>query len=212
MDYRKLHKDRRRFLSDNKEKDFTLINGKNYVLLSSPHGVYQTRLGKAKVPEIGSLATSLYLSRAKQTYFIAKTKNNFDDANFDMVSSYKDAIDVLATSGKIRYVLDFHGMAAFRDIDINLGTNFEQNTKEDKKLLDYLIKELKEKGFSVSCDTPFKSGGSTIAGYTKARHNNLWTLQIEINCKITNKKENFEKWQLLLTVFEKVLEKIIKES
>lgn len=208
MEFRKLHNERKKFLNENRELDFVLKEGENRVLFSAPHGVSQTRLGKAKFQEKGSLATALYLSKRKKTYLIAKTKNNFDDANFDLVSPYKDEIDRLATKGKIDFVLDIHGLATHRNCDTNLGTNFEQNTEVNKNLLNYLIELLRSGGFSVSCDTPFKSGGTTIAGYTKQRHKDLWTIQIEINCSITNKKENFERWKNLLAILEKFVDKL----
>ncbi len=212
MEFRQIHNDRKKLLRENKENDFVLVEGENKVLISAPHGVVQTRLGKSKYPEKGSLATALFLSNRKKTYLIAKTKNNFDDANFDMISSYKDEIDSLATKGKIKYVLDFHGLASFRECDINLGTNFEHNTESDKQLLNSLMSFLEKEGFKVSCDTPFKSGGTTVAGYTKQRHKDLWTIQIEINCKITNEKENFAKWKSLLGIFEKFIDKLIEKD
>ncbi len=177
-------------------------------MLSAPHGVSQTRLGKNKVAEPGSLATAIYLQKVCETYLIAKTKNNFDDANFDEVSPYKDEVDKLATMSKITHIIDFHGLASFREMDINLGTHFENNTETDKKLLDWLGKELIKEGFVVSYDCPFMGKGNTIAGYTKKRHPNLWTLQVEINCAITNKKENFDRYKKLLGVFEKFIKKI----
>ena len=208
MDFRKLHQHRKSFLRENKEKDYVLIEGKSKVLLSAPHGVSQLRLGKSKFAEPGSLATVLYLQNVCGAKLIAKTKNNFDDANFDEVSAYKDEIDKLATMSKITHVIDFHGLASFREMDINLGTHLEQNTQTDTKLLDWLVDELRKEGFIVSCDSPFMGKGNAIAGYMKKRHPNLWTLQVEVNCAITNKKENFEKYKKLLQVLERFINKI----
>ncbi len=208
MEFRKLHQDRKKLLRENKENDFVLVKGEREVMISAPHGVVQTRLGKSKFPEKGSLATAFYLAKKTNSYFIAKTKNNFDDANFDENCPYKDEIDRLATMGKIRYLLDFHGLAAFRECDINLGTNFEHNTEKNSELLNFLISLLKEGGFSLSCDTPFKSGPRTIAGYIKNRHKDMWTIQIEINCKITNQKENFDKFKKLIEIFERFIQEL----
>ena len=41
-------------------------------------------------------------------------------------------------------------------------------------------------------------GSKTISGSTKEQFNDLWTIQIEINCKLTNKKENVYKLKELL--------------
>ena len=35
-------------------------------------------------------------------------------------------------------------------------------------------------------------GTRTISGTMINKFNNLWTIQIEINCAITNRKENFD--------------------
>lgn len=70
---------------------------------------------------MGSLATALYLQKETNSFLIAKTKNNNDDANFDEKSEYKDTIYSLIETKGIKYVIDFHGLAAKRDCDINLG-------------------------------------------------------------------------------------------
>jgi len=208
MDYRKLQHDRKKFLRENKGKSFAVIEGENNVILSAPHGVVQTRLGRVKVSEQGSLASVIYLQKRTNSYLIAKTSNNFDDANFEANCEYKDEIDRLATRGKIRYLFDFHELAPYRACDINLGTNLEQNTNVNKKLLDELIKLLETNGFIVSCDFPYRGGGNAIAGYIKKRHSNMWTLQVEINSRLSYRKENFEKYMLLLDIFEKFINEL----
>jgi len=47
-----IHKDRKKFVSANKTKDHVLVSGENHVLLSAPHGVKQTRLGKQKLQKL----------------------------------------------------------------------------------------------------------------------------------------------------------------
>ena len=208
MDYRKLHHDRKKFLRENKRKSFAVIEGENKVILSAPHGVVQTRLGRAKVSEQGSLASVIYLQKKTKSYLIAKTRNYFDDANFEANCEYKDEIDRLATMGKIKYLFDFHELAPSRDCDINLGTNLEQNTNVNTELLDKLIKLFQSNGFIVSCDFPYRGGGNAIAGYIKKRHRDMWTLQVEINSKLTYRKENFEKYMLLLDLFENFINEL----
>ena len=99
MNFNILHEKRKAFMARNKSFDHVLIEGKNCVLISAPHGVSQVRLGKPKFCEIGSVATALVLQEKTDSWFLAKTKNNNDDANFDEVSSYKNTIQ------KILYVL-----------------------------------------------------------------------------------------------------------
>ncbi len=195
--FNSVHKNRKDFASVNKNKDHVILEGKNNILLSAPHGVSQLRLGKLKFKEIGSLATALYLKNHSNCHLIAKTKNNGDDANFDETSSYKSDLGKIIKDKNIKYVLDIHGLAAKRECDINLGTHLGQNIKTDEKAFDVLLKNLTKINFKVSVDQPFMGGGNTISGFA-ANKFGVWSLQIEINCEITNKKENFPKFQKLL--------------
>ena len=76
------------------------------------------------------------------------------------ISLYKDLIK----SYNIKYVVDIHGLASFRDMDINLGTNLGRNIESDVKIFDDLADNLKRAGFVVSVDQPFSGDIDTIAG------------------------------------------------
>lgn len=191
---------RRKFLNENSKRDHVVIEGNGPVLLSAPHGVSQLRLGKNKVPEIGSLSTALYLQQCSDCFLIAKTKCNDDDANFDETSEYKNTVRNLVATHSIRYLIDFHGLGVHRDCDVNLGTHIGKNVKNEEQQFDRLHDTLTKGGFKVSIDQPFMGGANTISGSLKNEFNDLWTIQIEINCAITNKIENFEKCLKLLDI------------
>lgn len=184
-----------------------LSGGNNNILISCPHGVSQIRLGKYKVSEIGALATSLYLQEKLDCFLIAKTKNNNDDANFDEKSMYKDSLFDLIKKHKIKYVIDFHGLAEHRDCDISLGIHLGKNIETDQNLFDKLEKSLSSE-FRVLVDKPFMAGLRTISGSAKNQFPNIWTIQIEINCGITNRKENHVKYIKLLNILENWLKAI----
>ncbi len=112
---------RRRFLKENITTDHVVKTTNSCILISAPHGVTQIREGKPKYAEIGSLTAALFLSHTCQTNFIAKTKTNNDDANYDLSSPYKESIKNLVKNSYIKYVLDFHGLAKFRPMHINLA-------------------------------------------------------------------------------------------
>ena len=200
--FEKLHKQRKKFLKENAKKDFAVLKGENNTLISAPHAVSQVRLGKNKVAEIGSLVVALFLQKETNSFLIAKTKNNFDDANFDIDCAYKLKILDMIRDLKTKYLFDIHGLGADKGVDINLGTGFEKNTQTNPKLLQKLIKDLKSNGFSVSIDNPFMAGPRTIAGYSKDNAPDIWSIQIEINCAITNKRENEEKLEKLLNTLK----------
>ena len=192
LSFNKFNKIRNSLLNKHKDKDHIVIKGLNNILISAPHGVSQVRLGKYKAPEIGSLSTAIYLQQQTNCFLIAKTQNNYDDANFDEDSLYKKTISSLIHKNDIKYILDFHGLAAHRDCDINLGTHLGQNIKNNPQLLNSLHEKLIENDFKVSIDQPFMGGSRTISGTMINKFNNIWTIQIEINCAITNRKENFD--------------------
>ncbi len=169
----------------------------NDILISAPHGVSQLRLGKMKVAELGTIPIAIILANETNTNLILKTKNNNDDANFDQVSPYRDEIKKYIEDHNIKYIFDVHGMAKSRPYDINLGINFGQNIKNNMNLFNTLVQNLENEGFSVSIDQPFAAGPQTISGYF-ANTYNVWTIQIEINCSITNEVKNIDKCNNLI--------------
>ena len=185
-----IHRDRKKFLRANKDKDHVVVKGENCVLISAPHGVKQTRLGRPKVAEIGSLALALRLQKETNSYFIAKTQNNFDDANFDEHSAYKYDVAKTIQENGIKYFIDFHGLAAKRECDVNLGVHFGLNTEVDEAALNELEDLLKHDDMVVWFDKPFMGTTRTLAGSAKKRFPEIWTIQLEINCSITNSEEN----------------------
>ena len=199
ISFDKLHTIRKMFLSENKLKDHIFAVGTSPVLISAPHGVSQVRLGKLKPSEIGSLATALFLKKHTNCHLIAKTKNNNDDANFDEECRYKTHIKEIIKSNNVKFVLDLHGLAAFRECDINLGTHLGANIVSNKRAYVALVKLLEDSDFSVSVDQPFMAGANTISSFVKKEFPEVWAIQIEVNCSITNKKENFDKYKKLLS-------------
>ncbi len=192
-----IHKDRRKFIKENKSKDHVVVKGENCVFISAPHGVKQTRLGKTKVAEIGSLALALRLQKDTNSYFIAKTKNNFDDANFDEHSAYKYDVAKCIKEEGVKYFVDMHGLAANRECDVNLGVHFGINTEVDELALNELEDLLKNEDLVVWIDKPFMGTTRTLSGGAKKAFPHLWTIQLEINCSITNNPENEEKCRRL---------------
>jgi hypothetical protein len=199
---------RKTFLNQNQFNDHTIMSGTNNILISAPHGVPQVRLGKHKFQEPGSLSTALHIYDKTNSFIIAKTKCNNDDANFDEASEYKNNIKKLIKEHKIKYVLDFHGLASHRDCDINLGVHLGKNIKTNVELFNKLHYNLIKAGFKVSIDQPFMAGARTISGTTANEFEDVWSLQIEINCNITNRKENFDLNKKMLKIFIDWINKI----
>ncbi len=196
LSFYKFYKTRKDILNKN-QKDFLCDLGSNKILISAPHGVSQVRLGKLKVAEMGTIPITYFVAKNTDSNMILKTQNLNDDANFDSKSTYRDKISSLIENGKCKFLFDIHGMAKSRDCDINLGINFGQNVKNNIALFNKLVENLEKAKFSVSIDQPFCAGCQTISGYF-AKTNNIWTIQVEINCSITNEPKNIEKCNLLI--------------
>ena len=209
LSFDRLHNLRKDFMNKNEHLDHKVVDGSNKVLISAPHGVSQVRLGKLKFKEIGSVATALYLSGKTNSYLIAKTKNNNDDANFDTDCAYRKTLKKLIVDKEIKYLIDFHGLSPKRDIDVNLGIHFGKNIETNEALMTSLYNELVMHGYSCTIDQPFMAGLCTVSGGMKSEFPHLWTIQIEINCAITNQAENFTKYSRLLTILEDWLNSII---
>lgn len=197
--FKKLTKKRKIILQQHCEEDlfYELKNGD--VLVSIPHAVNQTRLGKVKYAEPGSVNLGLALKEMLNSSFIIKTKNNFDDANFDEKSKYKDKIKYMISSKGIKYVVDCHSLRKNRECDVNLGIRFGENIKTNIALYEELKHKLEEAGFVVTVDYPFYSNPNTIASYVAANFD-VWSIQLEVNSKITNESSNFKKFKRLLEI------------
>lgn len=210
ISFKKVNENRREFIRNNNHKDHVFFEGENNILISTPHGVSQLRLGKLKKAEISSLNFTLQLLNSTNCSFIFKTKNSNDDANFDSNCSYRKTLKKAIKKGKIKYLIDFHGLASTRECDVNLGVNLGQNISNDIRAYETLKNKLEKAGFSVSVDNPFMAPTRTIAGSMKAEFDDLWTIQVEINCLITNEIKNYEKFKKLKNVFLDWFETISK--
>ena len=136
---------RRRVLEKFKDQDSVYFEGRNNILLSAPHGVAQTRLGKHKVAELGTIPTGWILAEKTKCHLVIKTQNNFDDANFDENCEYRKRLAQIIKEKNIKYLIDIHGLAKKRNMDINIGTNFGNNVKNNPMLFEHLLSVLKKR-------------------------------------------------------------------
>jgi hypothetical protein len=200
LDFNQIHKYRDEFLKSHAEEDHTILFGTKGILLSAPHGVFHIREGRELPHELGSIQTALYLQKQQDCLLIAKTKNNNDDANFDPDCDYRKSITKLIKKHNIKYLIDFHGLSNRHGIDVNLGINNGNNISTNKEIFETLKSQLENSGFTVSVDIPYNGGNITVAGSTKNKFPDLWTIQIELNIDITHKIEHFNKYKVLLHI------------
>lgn len=184
------------FINSHSNEDHVFVSGNNSVLISIPHGVSQTRLGKKKLAEPGSVNLGLTIADCTNSHILVKTKNNFDDANFDESCDYRNTLLKVSKEKNIKYVLDFHSLSKKNKTDINLGTNLGNNIITNHTLLDELINILTKNDFNVSVDHPFHGGYQTISGFV-SRTTKVWAVQIEVNSRISYDKDAMDKFHKL---------------
>lgn len=108
----------------------------------------------------------------------------------DLNCSYKK-IDKIIRNNQIKILQDIHGLSEKRNCDINLGINLGENIKSNIELFDLINNSLINNGFVVNIDNPSCGRHPTISADFVRRHN-IFTLQIEINCAITNNYKNIK--------------------
>ena len=143
---------------------------------------------------------------------IYKTKNCGDDANFDAVSPYKDALVEYVKNNKIEFMLDLHQLAPTRDVMIDIGTGKMKNVKNEVFVkVAYDVFEKYDLG-KIEIDTPFDASYPyTLSAYV-SRNCDISCLQIEMNSEIVrtdskNSKEEkvFSSLVELIGAIEKIL-------
>lgn len=197
---------RYKLLSEANGKDHVFFEGENSVLISVPHGVSQTRLGKHKVAELGTIPLGILLTERTKSHIFIKTKKNFDDANFDTNCAYRKKLKKIIKEKKIRFLLDIHGLAKSRDCDINFGTNIGENIAKDVSKFDRLC-EILNNDFVIKIDAPFMATGNTISA-SMSKELGIWCLQVEINCALTNERENIDRFNTLVDDISKWINEI----
>ena len=197
------------YFSKEHEKSFELLPGKGYVMVSAPHSVEQIRNGKIKYaePHTGVLAKMVHDALGCPVIF--KTKNCGDDANYDKISIYKQALENYIKENNIKFLIDLHQLKPSRRVKINIGTGKNKNIY-NMKLLDIMVNAFNSRDVGLlQIDTPFSAAYPyTVSAYI-ASSCKISCLQIEIN---TNILQQDSKENKIEKVFDALLEIINKSS
>ncbi len=158
------------------------IPGSEKILISAPHGVEQTRLGKIKFAETRTGSIAKYLNTHYQTPALIKTQNLADDANYDENCEYKDFLSTLIPKLKIKALIDLHIMSDKRDYDIDIGTG-EGSNLENYDLIPTVILEIFKKNqiLNPKIDKFFKAKSKNTVCATISRRCNIPCIQLELN-------------------------------
>ena len=195
------------------DRAFRIINGKNSILISAPHSTMHKRGNSIRNAETRTGQLVRDVAKKANVYGIYKTKPEFNDANWDKKSKYKDEVIAMVKKHNITALLDIHGMASYREQDICIGINGGKNIKNKKDTLKKMIAIFNDNGFkNVSIDDPFGATNSSCVSTYTAQKCNIIAFQIEINQKYRSAKfKEFSKYNKLekaLTNVCKMLSKI----
>lgn len=196
-------------------QSFELLPGKGPVMISAPHSVEQTRNHRKKVaePQTGALAKMLHSVLGCPVIY--KTRNCNDDANFDAVSPYKQALASYIHSNDVAFLLDLHQLASSRKVNISIGTGHGKNISR-KEFVDVTVKAFQTRNVQpIGIDSPFAAAYPyTVSSYISSMCK-ISCLQIEINSSILRLDEtNSQTKQVFDTLVELVqsLSTILQED
>ena len=194
-----------------KGNSFEIETGNKKILISAPHAVEQTRNGKIKFAEPQTAIIALALNLYGYPCMI-KTKNENDDANYDLKSTYKSTLLEYVKQNDIQFVIDLHQLHQKREMDIcvSTGDDNHKNLLKYKNNANKIMNGFKPKNYLVTLNNPFyASKQNTISGFLST--NNIPSIQLEINSKILY-DYNQDKYNELINTILKVLNILEKET
>lgn len=164
--------------------NYTLLEGKGGIMVSAPHSVAQTRNGvlKSAEPQTGVLAKLLHEKTGCP--IIYKTGNCNDDANYDQISPYRQALQDYCKKAEIKLLLDLHQLSPLREEQIDLGTGKGKNLTS-ATLLHFIKRAFQENGVEkIEVDKLFSATYPYTVSAEIARVCQIQAVQIEINSRL----------------------------
>ena len=101
---------------------------------------------------------------------------------------YKREILKIIENKNIKCLIDIHGCKSCYEFDIDIGTNFGNNTNNNTKLLNILVNNLSTIG-KVEVDGKFTATKEEIISNYIHKESNIPCFQIEISAEIREDKE-----------------------
>lgn len=164
---------------------FELIPGGGSVLISAPHAVLQTRKGEVKCAERFTGMLCRLMHEKIHCPVIYKTRHLRDDANFDPVSDYRDALCRYVQQHHVGLVIDLHQMKPERTLDVCIGTGRGRNLMGQTALVDRFVTCFANLGIkSIAVDEPFAATNANTVCTTVAERCKIPAVQLEINTRL----------------------------
>lgn len=135
------------------EGEFCFQPGNLAVLISAPHGAAHTRHGRLKEEDDFTAGLARLCAELSGAHALYAWRKSSTDPNYYPDVPYKHALREIIRRYDIRFVLDLHGCAAYRDFGIALGSMRGESLPPDYRRL--ILKVLHYYGF--------RSGGGWLS-------------------------------------------------
>lgn len=164
---------------------YELLEGEGNTLISAPHAMLQTRNGAVKCAERFTGMLCRMLHERINCPVIYKTRHLRDDANFDPVSDYRDAICRYAGKHPLSLVIDLHQMKPERATDICIGTGKGNNLLGGRHIVAEVADAFRAIGLNdIAIDHPFDACGPNTVCSTVVKRCHIPSLQLELNTRL----------------------------
>lgn len=173
------------FTDEDHRASFEILHGTGAVMFSAPHAVLQTRNGASKAAERYTGILCKILHEEYKYPVIYKTRHLMDDANYDEVSDYREALCRFLQKNSIRYLIDLHQLKPSREMDVCVGTGYGKNIFGKQELVDIVRDCFVPNGIkNITVDNPFPAGDPNSVCSTVASCCDIPAIQLEINSNL----------------------------
>ena len=173
------------FTDEDHKASFEILSGTGSVMFSAPHAVLQTRNGTNKAAERYSGILCKILNEEYKYPVIYKTRHLMDDANYDEISDYREALCRFLKKNTIRYLIDLHQLNPDREMDICVGTGYGKNIFGKRELVDIVRDCFLPNGIrNITVDDPFPAANPHSVCATVAQCCDIPAIRLEINSKL----------------------------
>jgi hypothetical protein len=173
------------FTDEDHKASFEILNGTGTVMFSAPHAVIQTRNGANKAAERYSGILCKLLNEEYKHPVIYKTRYLQDDANYDTVSDFRDALCRYVSKNKIRFVIDLHQLNPKRRMDVCIGTGYGKNIAGHEELVGVIRDCFAAHGIkNVTVDDPYPAQDPNTVCSTVAGCCSVPAIQLKISSRL----------------------------
>ena len=175
-------------MNEFRQQSFVIKPGEGGIMFSAPHSVEQFREGKIKYSERQTGILVEMLHKELGCPIIKKTANYNDDANYDPVCAYKDALAKYVSDNKIHFLVDLHQLSPSRDVMVNLGTGEWKNLNNITLLNIFMSSFSKHNLGIIQVDEPFDGSYDHTVSSTIHRKCSIPCIQIELNSRLVHQE------------------------